>query len=193
MSTARVLPWPERGRSSKLATKQPRLFYWFPWWIAFCMMVVAYNAQLQSQIQHRLLNASQELERAVAQSRLIAVQTNLQLQKVAELHRSTTHLDSRLERLGQINTRLKADLVGLGQLADAIQRSLVGVETQTADSQLLLQEIMRESDKLNRTLVDSRRMGEQVSTRLSALVGIQERINGDLTTINHKTRFLNGR
>lgn len=163
---------------------------WFPWWVAICLALVAYNAQRQLEIQQRLLVTGSQLEQAVARSGQVSVETNRHLVRVRALATATARLDGRLAQIGRINGAIRKDLESLEGLAVQIDESVARVEVQTERSQALLAEILGSSHQLKETLAQSNYLGDHVSGQLKRLVRTQEGINADLAEINRKTRFL---
>lgn len=190
---ARAVPIQEASRpgSTSSSTMPPKVRHlWFPWWVAFCLTLVAYNAHRQLEIQQRMLVTGSQLEQAVLMSGEVSAETNRQLIQVRSLARATERLDGRLAQVGRINGAIRNDLEALERLAVQISESVGRVEAETERSQALLKQILGSSRRLQETLAQSRRLGDQVSGHLQRLVGTQEGINADLAEINRKTRFL---
>lgn len=190
---ARAVPIQEvpRPGSPAASTAPPKVRHlWFPWWVALCLALIAYNAHRQLEIQQRMLETGSRLEQAVLKSGEVSAETNRQLVQVRALARATERLDDRLARVGQVNGAIRKDLEALEGLALQINKSVGRVEAQTERSQALLKEILGSSRRLQETLAQSRYLGDQVSGQLHRLVRTQEGINADLGEINRKTRFL---
>lgn len=190
-NTAPRLPRTE-PRAPESPREKPRRVdsSWFAWWMAICLVVLAYSTHQQVSIQRRLLTGSQELERIVAQSRSVSGQTHLQLEQLRTLDAATARLDEKLARIGRINRSIRDELTGLESTAEAILRSVATLDAQTARSQVLLGEVAGESAALHATLIQSMQVGRQLADRLDQVVKAQEAIGADLREMTAKTRFL---
>lgn len=163
---------------------------WFPWWVATCLVVLAVSTYQQVDIQRRLLVGSRDLENIVAESRAVSGETVRQLQHMAALDTATVRLDDKLARLGEVNGAIRQEVLGLEATASALLRSVANIDGQAGASLALLTEVVKESAALHGTLLESQRVGVELSGRLARLVEAQEAINVDLLEMTEKTQFL---
>lgn len=163
---------------------------WFGWWVALCLVVLAYNTYGQLAAQRRILEASRQLEEQVGEAAAVSAATNHQLGKVAELDAATTELAGKLERLGRTNAGVKAELAGLEGTVQGLLASVEKLDGQAVASHETLAAIAAESEALLGTLRHSRATGAGISEQLSAMVELQYGINADLQEMNRHTRFL---
>jgi len=163
---------------------------WFGWWVALCLVVLAYHTYGQLAAQRRILEASQQLQAKVGEAAAVSAATNHQLGKVAELDAATTELSGKLERLGRTNSAVKAELAGLEGTVAGLLSSVEKLDGQAVASHETLGSIAAESEALLGTLRHSRATGADISERLSAMVDIQYGINADLQEMKRHTQFL---
>ncbi|HWI53327.1 MAG TPA: hypothetical protein VNT01_14385 [Symbiobacteriaceae bacterium] len=169
---------------------------WFGWWVALCLVVLAYHTYGQLAAQRRILEASQQLKAKVGEAAAVSAATNHQLGKVAELDAATTELAGKLERLGRTNAGVKAELAGLEGTVAGLLASVEKLDGQAVASHETLTAVAAESEALLGTLRHSRATGAGISEQLSAMVEIQYGINADLQEMKRNTqvldRFLGG-
>lgn len=194
--SAHIIPFPEsHDRPAELPRPHARARdslrgAWLGWWAAGCLLLLAYNAHRQLEIQRRLLAGSRTLEGIVAESRTVSAETNRQLAQIQKLEAATLAMDERLARLGSLNGRIKGRLRDLEGTVAEVQSSLAALEEQAGASKTALDEVARESSALYATLQDSRRVSDRASGHIQELVRLQEAINVDLADLARKTRFL---
>jgi|GEM_PF-4367240 len=163
---------------------------WFPWWVALCLVVLAWSTYRQLSLQRHILQTSELLRTKVGEAAQVSEETNLQLGKVAELDRATLELAGKLQRVGQINASLRTELTGLEGTVEGLYNSVATLDEQAGESRDLLGEIIRQSDLLQTTLRRSQQTSGQVAAHVSRLVSLQEAVNADLSEMNVKTRPL---
>lgn len=190
---ARLFPAKQPGASPQPQTARTNpksKAAWFAWWVAACLVTLAFSTYRQLEIQRRLLVSSRDLERIVAQSRTVSGEMVEQLQQIRALDTATSRLDAKLARLAQINGEIRQEVAGLESTAGALLHSVAAMDGQAGQSQALLARVASESAALHATLLRSQEVGDRLTARLAGLVEAQEAINADLAEMTAKTQFL---
>lgn len=168
---------PARGRGGS----------WFGWWVALCLVILAYNVHTQLESQRHILDGSRLLEGAVAEARDVTLATNEQLAKVAELDVATAALASTLGQLAAVNGRIREEVTGLERTVEGMKESVTHMDGQALHSLALLSEIVDHSDQLQTTLRRSSQTSGTVAERLAEMARIQAAVGADLAEMNRKT------
>lgn len=163
---------------------------WLPWWIAACLIALAFIANQQMQIQRQVLMRSRELERVVATSGQLSHQTQAQLAAVGELAAVTERMSGKLVRTGEINGQIRTEVERLEQTVEEIRRAIGSMNEQTRKSHAHLQQIATELATLQVALQETKQVGGQVTARLERLVTLQEAVSADLAEMARKTAIL---
>ncbi len=186
---ARGLSSPSPEPKEKPARSRPR-HGWFAWWVAACLVALAWSTHQQLQIQERILEKSSALEAGVARAREVMAATNQQLGQVSDVAAATGELEARLERLARLNGDLKRELEALEVTVNGLDRSVIHLDGQALQSLQQLEEIAARSAALHQTLIRSHAIGSDVAAYLEQMVTMQTEVTADLAAMEAKTRFL---
>lgn len=170
-----------RGRAGAL---------WFGWWVAACMVLLAYNTYNQLQIQRRILVHGETLQAKVAEAAQVSQETNKQLEKVKQLDEATAQLGVKLQRIGQLNGAIRAELEGMEGTVAGIDQSISTMDEQVVRSHAILQQVIAQSQALEQKLQESYAIGDDVSASLGSMVEIQSGVNAELAEMVGKTQAL---
>jgi chromosome segregation ATPase len=160
---------------------------WFGWWVAACLMLLAFSSYQQLQIQGRILTQSRRLKDAVAEAAAVSAATNKQLDGVRKLDAATSRLSVQLTRLAKANAAIRTELGYMEGTVKSIDDSLVVINQQTRESTELLTAIAKKSDDLQAALSKSLATGRKISSLLGEMAQVQDAVTGNLGVMVQKT------
>ena len=163
---------------------------WFGWWVAGCLVLLAYSSQQQLRIQRHLLEQSRHLKAAVAEAAAVSEATNRQLEGIGKLDAATTRLSGQLSRIAQANATLRTELQGLEVTVSGIDSSVATLDRQARESAQLLSAIARKSDDLQSALAESLATGKKISGLLTQMARVQGSVTDNLGEMVRKTERL---